>query len=302
MSVRDVLLDVGPTVLSGRCAEPDGEPRGLVVALHGGGARAAYFDSPVDEGASLIRLAAAVGWRALTLDRPGYGASENFARMRPRAADQVELIASAAAQLRPAGASVLLVGHSLGGIVAVHAAAVDAIDGLVSLALGGVPLRYTAAQTTRLAAVDASGTYISRAPGPAPDPGDWFGPPGSWDPRLLDHRQDLVTRTPAAEFLDARDCPVLLPPVLAEVRVPVQVAAAEHELTSAPAADALAATCESLTRARYVEPLVLPGSGHNLSLGPAARSYHLRVLALGEAFRSLATQADAAQQRPSVLR
>jgi pimeloyl-ACP methyl ester carboxylesterase len=299
VTVRDVLLDVGPTALSGRCAEPDTEPRGLVVALHGGGARAAYFDSPVDPGASLIRLAAALGWRAATLDRPGYGAAHLVSR---QAADQVELIAAATAELRPPGAPVLLVGHSLGGIVAVHAAATDAIAGLAAVALGGVPLRYTPEQTRRLAAVDTGGMHIRRAPGPSPDPDDWFGPPGSWDPRLLDHRGDLVTRTPAAEFLDARDCPVLLPPLLAEVCVPVQVAAAECELTSAPAAQVLAATCQALSRAPYVESVVLPRSGHNLSLGFAARAYHLRVLAFGELFSSPATPADVARQRPSVPR
>ena len=300
MTVRDVLLDVGPTTLSGRCAEPDTEPRGLVVALHGGGARAAYFDSPVDEAASLIRVAAELGWRAVTLDRPGYGASADLATLR--AADQVELIATATAQLRPPGAPVLLVGHSLGGIVAVHAAATDAIEGLVALALGGVPLRYTQEQTRRLAAIDTSGLHIQRAPGPLPDPVDWFGPTGSWDPRLLEHRAELVTKTPSAEFLDARDCPVLLPSVLAEVRVPVQVAGAEHELTSAPADEVLAATCVALANAPHTETLVLPGSGHNLSLGLPARAYHLRVLAFGEAFSSPATRVAAARRTPSALR
>ena len=282
MAVREVLLDVGRTALSGRCAETDDEPRGLVVALHGGGARAAYFDSPVDRGASLIRLAAQVGWRAVTIDRPGYGASADFAGSRPRAADQAVMVAEAAAQLRPAGAPVLLVGHSLGGIVAVHLAATEALAGVVALAVGGVPLRYTDEQAARLAEIGTTGTHVSRPERRAPDPEDWFGPRGTWDPRLLEHRRDLVTRTPTAEFGDARDCPVLLPPVLAEVRVPVQVTAAEHELTSAPAQEVLDAARAALLTAPYVETQVLKGSGHNLSLGGAARSYHLRVLALAE--------------------
>ncbi|MFN2536677.1 MAG: alpha/beta fold hydrolase [Mycobacteriales bacterium] len=277
-----VLLDVGPAQLSGLLAEPSGAPRGLIVALHGGGARAAYFDSPVDPASSLIRLAAAAGWRAVALDRPGYGASAALAASRLRVADQVPLIARATAQLRPDACPVLLVGHSLGALVAVHAAALEALPGLVALAIGGIPLRYTADQTERLALINTAGAHIGRPDGPPPAPADWFGPAGSWDPRLVDHRPDLVTRTPSAEFLDARDCPDLLPPVLGQVRCAVQVAAAEHELTTASATEVLAEARAALVRARSVETLLLKGSGHNLSLGTGARAYHLRVLAFAE--------------------
>lgn len=281
--VQVVLLDVGPTELSGVLAEPAASPRGLIVALHGGGARAAYWDSPVDPSASLLRLGATLGWRVIALDRPGYGASAAYAAARPRAADQVALVETAARMLRPEGAPVVLVGHSLGALVAAHAAAAGRPSGLVGLAVGGVPLRYTDEQTARLDLIEADTTYIGRpASGSRADPRDWFGPPGAWDERLLDHRATLISHTPGGEFLDARGCPELLPPVLARIKVPVQFAAAEHELTTAPGREVLAAATTALVSSRRVEPLFISGSGHNLSLGAPARTYHLRVLAFAE--------------------
>ena len=51
------------------------EPTAVIVAVHGGATSAAYFDCPGHPRLSLLRAAAAKGYTAIALDRPGYGAS-----------------------------------------------------------------------------------------------------------------------------------------------------------------------------------------------------------------------------------
>jgi hypothetical protein len=60
-SVKPFETDVGIATLAGLPAVPIGPRRGTIVALHGGGARARYWDSPVDPEASLLRAGAGPG-------------------------------------------------------------------------------------------------------------------------------------------------------------------------------------------------------------------------------------------------
>lgn len=74
--VRPVTVDAGGISLSGLLSEPTQEaPRAVIVALHGGGMNAGYFDGQAHPDASLLTLGARLGYTVLALDRPGYGAS-----------------------------------------------------------------------------------------------------------------------------------------------------------------------------------------------------------------------------------
>lgn len=66
---RVVMVDGVP--MSGLLAEAAGQPRAVVVALHGGASTAAYFDCPGHPRLSLLRLGARLGFTMIALDRPG---------------------------------------------------------------------------------------------------------------------------------------------------------------------------------------------------------------------------------------
>src|SRR3546814_10389439 len=74
----DTVYRVGELALSARERQPAGAPKGIVLALHGGGYGAGYWDfSPT----SLLDVAAARGHLGGAVARPGSGAA--FARTLP---------------------------------------------------------------------------------------------------------------------------------------------------------------------------------------------------------------------------
>ena len=71
------LVIVGGVPMSALVAEaPD--PRAVIVAIHGGGTTALYFDCPGHPESSLLRAGAAHGYTVVALDRPGYGSSAPY--------------------------------------------------------------------------------------------------------------------------------------------------------------------------------------------------------------------------------
>src|ERR1700743_3950064 len=85
---RLVIVDVGP--MSALVAEaPD--PRAVIVAIHGGGTTALYFDCPGHPESSLLRAGAAHGYTVIALDRPGYGSSAPYPQAVARPEQRVVL-------------------------------------------------------------------------------------------------------------------------------------------------------------------------------------------------------------------
>jgi fermentation-respiration switch protein FrsA (DUF1100 family) len=121
---------------------PAGEPRGEasrrvppppwpgVVILHGAG-------SCKENHADFARLAAANGWAALAFDQRGHGASEPD--MGPEAVDDVVAMAHLLGATSGVDARRVAVrGSSMGGFMAIHAAAADtAIAGVIAICPAG---------------------------------------------------------------------------------------------------------------------------------------------------------------------
>ncbi|MFF5706489.1 alpha/beta hydrolase [Streptomyces sp. NPDC012794] len=268
--VRPVILDADGIPLSGLLALPaQPAPRALVVALHGAGMSAGYFDSRARPGLSLLELGASLGYAVLALDRPGYGAS---AAVLPEGQDLAGQTATLLAALEgfarrhELGAGCFLVAHSNGGRLALSAAAAAAGDiAPFGVDVSGIGRRF-AVEPWRLPGADL--------------PGEWrrhWGALRFYPPDAFRLGQRLLRPVPAREARETLEWPEMYPAVAAGVRVPVRFTFAEQELWWRHDGEALE---ELLTPLMAASPEVArqAHAGHNISLGWAARSYHLRVL------------------------
>jgi pimeloyl-ACP methyl ester carboxylesterase len=265
-----VEVGAGDIRLSGLLALPPAvPPRAVIVALHGSGMAAGYFHGQADASTSLLSLAADAGYAALALDRPGYGVS---ARRLPHGLPVAEQAGYVRAALRGyaaercTGAGFLLVGHSLGGKVALTTAA-------------------TAPREERLLGVDVSGVGARWAVPPdrladlrhRPDHRLHWGPLTLYPPDTFRLAREFVTPVPHREAEEIPAWPGRYAEVARRIRVPVRFTFAEYERLWACDPEAVRELTHCLAA-----PLVRvdhePGAGHNISLGHVARRHHLRLL------------------------
>ena len=270
------VVMVGAVPMSGLVVEvPD--PRAVIVAIHGGGTSAAYFDCPGHPRLSLLRSAASHGFTAIALDRPGYGASALYQDELMAPERRVELAVCAVDEIAPPGgrgAGVFLLAHSAGCDLAMRMA-VDGFDTeVLGVELAGTGLSFQ----SRAKAVLSQATTARR-------------PEGLrgllWHPINL-YPPELVTgglSAPRAEYefettsnWAQRDFPA----IAARVRVPVEVSVAEYESVWEATPTANAEVAEMFTASPRVVINEVAGAGHNLSVGLAADAYHQHVLSFVE--------------------
>nr|BFE37316.1 alpha/beta hydrolase [Actinomadura rugatobispora] len=244
----------------------------MIVALHGAGMRAGYFHGQADPATSLLSLAASRGYAALALDRPGYGVSASAAPDGLGLDEQASRVRRALAgyrALHPAGAGFFIVGHSLGGKLALSVAAGWTAGALLGVDVSGISDRWAVDPALR-------GDVNDRRTRPL-----HWGPLDLYPPGTFLHAMPLAAPVPPREAAEIPDWPDRYPEVARQVRVPVRFTFAEHERWWRCDPQTVAAMT-----ARLAAPLVrterLAGAGHNISLGYAARDYHLGVLAFAD--------------------
>lgn len=271
---RHVLLDAAGVTLSAVLSEPPcSPPHGTLVAVHGGGMTAGYFDARTRPGMSLLALGAALGWQVLAVDRPGYGHSAAALPDGMSLAEQAGLLRAAVADFtgrHEAGAGVVLLGHSFGSKLVLCTAAGGDLAGarLLGADLSGCGHRYAALPDV---ARQGRGSLIRH-----------WGPLRLYPPDTFTRCQDLVAAIPPAEAAEIPEWPARFAGVAARIRVPVRLMLADHEGWWGHTPADLAAMAQRFTAAPVVRTGRLPEAGHNVSLGWAAFGYHLRVLAFAE--------------------
>ncbi|MEU9354803.1 alpha/beta fold hydrolase [Streptomyces griseoloalbus] len=273
--VRRITLDAAGVPLSALLSEPaGGSVRAVVVAVHGGGMNAGYFDCRAHPRQSLLTLGADLGYTVLAVDRPGY---RHSAARLPQGQDLAEQAVSLRAALRDftsrhaTGAGLFLLAHSYGGKVALTAAADSGLPHLLGLDISGCGHVY-AVEPHELPTNHGDSGRLRRS----------WGPLRLYPPDTFHASGSIVEPVPALERAELARWPVTFRATAPRVRVPVRLTFAEHEAWWHHDDAALADLAAHFTSAPRVNLDRQPDAGHNISLGWAARSYHLRALAFLE--------------------
>ncbi|MFI9505108.1 alpha/beta hydrolase [Nocardia sp. NPDC052566] len=263
--VRRIDLAAGELTLSALlCAAEN--PRAVVVALHGAGTGAHYFDGRAHPDVSLLALGARLGYTMLAIDRPGYHGSTPEFPGGQSISRQAHTIAIALRNFRAdheMGQGIFLLGHSFGSAVAMTMAA----DPAGSEVLG----------------LDISGWAAHFASTPKPDTVRMhWGALRLYPPGTFRSGAAMLGPEPPGERAEAFDWTTTFAAVASRIAVPIRVTFAEYEAIWRHDAESV----RELRSAFRSAPAVLvdrqPDAGHNISLGWAARSYHLRSLGFFE--------------------
>ncbi|MEU9168973.1 alpha/beta fold hydrolase [Streptomyces sp. NPDC048420] len=272
--VCPIVLQAGALTLSALVARPATPPRATVVALHGGGMSAGYFDGQAHPDLSLLVLGARLGYTVVAVDRPGYGLSAADLPRGQALSEQATTLRTALVHLGrryDTGAGVFLLGHSFGGMLALTYAASDEASPsrleLLGLDVSGVGRDYI---TPPDAVADPLGQRTTQR---------HWGPLRCYPPDTFREAKVMVAPLPERERAEAARWPQRFTATTGRVRVPARMTFAEHERWWRHGDEDIAGLPAQFTAAPSFEVGRQPGSGHNVSLGWTARTYHLRAFA-----------------------
>jgi pimeloyl-ACP methyl ester carboxylesterase len=232
--------------------EAEAEPNApLLVCIHGGGCNARYFDL---KGFSVLERALARGLAVLLVNRPGHGGSAPAQSHRP-IEEAATLIPSLIGEVR-GNRAVAIIGHSIGGAVAMTIAAQDQPWPLRAIAVSGIGDRIAPGWEEAWAQL-LSGTAVE------PATSYFFGREGTYrwnapaalrkagEPWQMDEVEDVI-----------RMWPERFPSLAAQVRVPVYIRLAEHERIWEAGQGAGLRIAAALHGASKVDAGILPDGGH----------------------------------------
>lgn len=272
---RVVIVDGVP--MSALVTEAE-NPSAVIVAIHGGGTTSIYFDCPGHPGSSFLRAAAARGFTAVALDRPGYGSSAPYPDEVARPEQRVQLAYAAVDRIlgeRSRGAGVFLMGHSGGCELTMRMAADGCGGDLLGIELAGTGRRYhpAARDMLKTATRDRRPSGLREL---------LWQPAELYPPEVLNGATVYPGAPPYEDLMVSnwarQDFPALAP----AVRVPVHFSIAEYEKVWQADASAMTEIEAMFSSApRFVVHHQLE-AGHNISLGHTAADYHATVLAFAE--------------------
>jgi pimeloyl-ACP methyl ester carboxylesterase len=250
-------------------------PRAVIVAIHGGGTTAIYFDCPGHPSSSLLRTGAAAGFTVVALDRPGYGSSAPYPDSMATPEQRVSLAYGAVDRIlgeRPRGAGLFVMGHSGGCELSMRMAADQRGADLLGVELAGTGRHYHPAAREIL-------KTATRERRPAGIYDMLWTPERLYPPEVL-NGSTISPSAPSYEDQMVSDWARQTFPALAPaVRVPVQFSIAEYEKVWQTDDSAMAEITALFSGSPRFTINRQPEAGHNISLGHSAADYHRNVFA-----------------------
>lgn len=252
----------------------------LLAALHGGTYTSEYFNVAGSPAGSFVQVANRNGFNVVTIDRPGYGTSGHLSDQDNTFERQAEILDGAIGQILPrtGATTVVLVGHSIGGMIGLELAARPPswrLIGISATGCGAIIPGGGAADT--LAGLPLSG--VVDLPQANRDL-VMFGPPGSYSAEGLEAAHGSYAPVPAKELSNAPAWPrERLAKIAPKIRVPVHNALAEFDALWDSSPKALATFVQMFPDNPRVEAHLVRGAGHSIDHHSAGIVVHLRQLA-----------------------
>jgi len=286
MVVGNILVSAAGVRLSALTASPERQPaRGIILALHGGGSSARYWNNPAGWGNSLLELGSDLGFHVLAVDRPGYGASSQIDPALTSLRQQIPILFAGldswCTQLEFSGPR-FIIGHSVGAILTTMMAADPRSQMLSGCAGVGVALRYAdnaaantinswAAQESHAPRIDAATHRLL-----------CLGREGSFTETAQEYDHTCYGEMPIFEYREAMAMVNEWPAIMPTIRIPIHLTCADGE-TMMVSDERTVEDMKSLLRNSVHACVELQrGAGHDVSAHLVGLAYHLRALAFFE--------------------
>jgi pimeloyl-ACP methyl ester carboxylesterase len=279
---QPVSIDAGTMELSGRfLPATNGDPRALLVAIHGGTYTSKYFDTP---SSSLLDFCASLGYSILALDRPGYGAATSVPVDQLSFDGQVPVLRRALEVIwqdyGQQSAGMFVIGHSIGGMISLLLAAERPHERLLGMNMTGAGGLYN--EQTKV----AFASLVSDAPTVMMDIAmkvmAMYGPAWSYPNEQAYYDPERDVPTAARELAEAQAWGARLPQVASNVRVPVQFMVPEYDHLWRADAEALSPVAAMFSAAPFVDVGVQRLAGHSAELHTLARAFYMKILSFVE--------------------
>ena len=282
MTSHIVSIDAGAIKLSGRfLPATTGQPRALLVALHGGTYTSKYFDTT---SSLLLDFCASLGYSILALDRPGYGTATSVPQDQLSFDGQVPILRQALSEIWKTygqqSAGMFLIGHSIGGMIALLLAAEQPHEHLLGMNMTGSGALYN--EQTKVAFASLVSDEPTVMMPIAIKLRAMYGPEWSYPVEQAQYDPQRDVPTAVIELAEAQLWGARLPGVAAQVRIPVQFIVPEYDHIWRPDAEALSHVAAMFSAAPFVDVGVQRMAGHSVELHTLARAFYMKVLSFAE--------------------